>query len=86
MGLPGDFTPPSKFVRATYGKQNIQGVDNEEEGVSAVFRILSNCEVPKGGVITEEVILDTTIYTSAICMESGICTGLILFNVALIHL
>lgn len=37
MGLPGDFTPPSRFVRAAYGKQNIQGIDSEEEGVSALF-------------------------------------------------
>ncbi|HDR6217922.1 MULTISPECIES: choloylglycine hydrolase [Bacillus] len=72
MGLPGDFTPPSRFVRAAYSKQNIQGGDNEEEGVSAVFHILSNCELPKGGVITEEGIIDNTIYTSAMCMESGI--------------
>lgn len=71
MGLPGDFTPPSRFVRAAYGKQNIQGIDNEEEGISAIFHILSNCEVPKGGVITEEGTLDNTIYTSAMCMESG---------------
>ncbi|QKH04662.1 choloylglycine hydrolase family protein (plasmid) [Bacillus cereus] len=72
MGLPGDFTPPSRFVRAAYSKQNIQGIDNEEEGVSAIFHILSNCELPKGGVITEEGTLDNTIYTSAMCMESGI--------------
>ncbi len=71
IGLPGDFTPPSRFVRAAYGKQNIQGIDNEEEGVSAVFHILSTCELPKGGVITEEGVLDNTIYTSAMCMESG---------------
>ncbi|MFP3374897.1 choloylglycine hydrolase family protein [Bacillus sp. SIMBA_069] len=71
MGLPGDFTPPSRFVRAAYGKQNIQGIDGEEEGVSALFHILSNCEVPKGGVITEEGALDNTIYTSVMCMESG---------------
>lgn len=71
MGLPGDFTPPSRFVRAAYGKQNIQGIDSEEEGVSALFHILSNCEVPKGGVITEEGVLDNTIYTSVMCMESG---------------
>ncbi len=72
IGLPGDFTPPSRFVRAAYGKQNIQDIDNEEEGVSAIFHILSNCELPKGGVITEEGTLDNTIYTSAMCMESGI--------------
>jgi choloylglycine hydrolase len=71
MGLPGDFTPPSRFVRAAFGKQNIQGIDNEEEGVSAIFHILSTCEVPKGGVITDEGTLDNTIYTSAMCMESG---------------
>ncbi|KLA25317.1 choloylglycine hydrolase family protein [Bacillus cereus] len=71
MGLPGDFTPPSRFVRAAYGKQNIQGIDSEEEGVTALFHILSNCEVPKGGVITEEGALDNTIYTSVMCMESG---------------
>ena len=39
MGLNGDFTPPSRFIRA-YGKQNIQGIDNEEEGISVIFRIL----------------------------------------------
>lgn len=57
-------------MRAAYGKQNIQGIDSEE-GVSALFHILSNCEVPKGGVITEEGALDNTIYTSVMCMESG---------------
>lgn len=40
MGLNGDFTPPSRFIRAAYGKQNIQGIDNEEEGISVIFRIL----------------------------------------------
>lgn len=39
--------------------------------MSSVFHTLSNCEVPKGGVITEEGILDNTIYTSTMCMESG---------------
>lgn len=71
MGLPGDFTPPSRFVRAAFGKQTIQSVDNEEDGVSAAFHILSTCEVPKGAVITHEDTVDYTIYTSAMCMESG---------------
>ncbi len=43
----------------------------KREGISAGVHILSNCEVPKGGVITEEGILDNTIYTSTMCMESG---------------
>ena len=37
MGLPGDFTPPSRFVQATYGKQNIQSIENEEEGYRLFF-------------------------------------------------
>lgn len=45
--------------------------DLKEEGISAVVHILSNCEVPKGEVITEEGILDNTIYTTTMCMESG---------------
>lgn len=45
--------------------------DLKEEGISAVVHILSNCEVPKGGVIAEEGILDNTIYASTMCMVSG---------------
>ena len=48
MGLPGDFTRHQDLYGQTYGKQNIQSIENEEEGISAIFHILSNCEVPKG--------------------------------------
>lgn len=71
VGLPGDFTPPSRFVRAAYWKQNIRAVENEGEGLTAVFHILSSCEIPKGGVTTLDNLEDHTIYTSAMCAESG---------------
>ncbi|MDR4287620.1 linear amide C-N hydrolase, partial [Bacillus thuringiensis] len=58
IGLTGDFNSPASFVRAEYGKQNIQGIENEEDGVSAVCHILSTCKLPKGKVITEEGVLD----------------------------
>lgn len=45
--------------------------DLKEEGISAGFHILSNYEVPKDRVIKEEGILENTIYTSIMCMESG---------------
>ena len=38
MGLNGDF--PHHQGLYGYGKQNIQGIDNEEEGISVIFRIL----------------------------------------------
>lgn len=71
FGLPGDFTPPSRFVRATYLKNNITQINNEIEGVTGLFHILSNCAVPKGAVVMIEGNEDNTIYTSAMCSESG---------------
>jgi choloylglycine hydrolase len=71
FGLPGDFTSPSRFVRATYLKNNISQINNEIEGVTGVFHILSNCAVPKGSVLMIEGNVHNTIYTSAMCSESG---------------
>ncbi|SFC86670.1 choloylglycine hydrolase [Clostridium uliginosum] len=71
FGLPGDFTPSSRFVRATYLKNNLTHIDNEIEGINGIFHILSNCQIPKGAVVTSEGSEDITIYTSAMCSESG---------------
>ncbi|WP_125152937.1 choloylglycine hydrolase [Clostridium rectalis] len=71
FGLPGDFTPPSRFVRAAYLKNNIADTDNEIKGINGVFHILSNCEVPKGVVLKSDDLSDYTFYTSAMCSESG---------------
>lgn len=71
FGLPGDFTPPSRFVRAVYLKNNIVDIDNEIEGVNGIFHILSNCEIPKGTVLKSDNACDYTLYTSAMCSESA---------------
>lgn len=71
FGLPGDFTPPSRFVRASYLKNNILNVKTETDGVTAAFHILSECNIPKGAVIKQDDSVDYTIYTSAMCSESG---------------
>lgn len=48
LGLPGDFTPPSRFVRAaflsTYSLQQETGTDS----VNQAFHILNNFDVPLG--------------------------------------
>ncbi|MBM7644515.1 choloylglycine hydrolase [Scopulibacillus daqui] len=71
MGLPGDYTPPSRFVRAAYLRQHITNIESEIDGVTAAFHILSNCNVPKGAVINSEGAENYTIYTSTMCMETG---------------
>lgn len=71
FGLPGDFTSPSRFVRATFLKNNITCIDNEVEGITAFFHILSNCSMPSGSIVTSDNHNYKTIYTSAMCCETG---------------
>jgi choloylglycine hydrolase len=71
FGLPGDFTPPSRFVRAAFLKQNLTGIDDESSGITGLLHVLSNCSLPKGAVVNPEGAEDYTLYTSAMCLESG---------------
>ena len=48
FGIPGDFTPPSRFVRAAvYGATAVPS-PTAEEGVKQVFHILNNFDIPIG--------------------------------------
>lgn len=72
FGIPGDYTPPSRFVRAAYLKSISIPSNNEVEAITNLFHILSNCEVPKGSVLVDGKDLDFTLYTAAMCSET--CT------------
>lgn len=48
MGLPGDFSPPSRFVRAALFTANAIPSDNVSQGIDHVFHILNNFDLPKG--------------------------------------
>lgn len=48
IGLPGDFTPPSRFVRAVAFTQTARKTPNGPETVYEVLRILDNFNVPLG--------------------------------------
>lgn len=48
IGLPGDFTPPSRFVRAVAWTQTARLTGTSAETVYEVFRILDNFNVPLG--------------------------------------
>lgn len=47
-GLPGDFSPPSRFVRAALFSANAIPSDNAADGISHVFHLLNNFDIPKG--------------------------------------
>ena len=53
LGLPGDFTPPSRFVRIAFFTANAKPVDNAKGAVEALFHLLNNFDLPNGSV--EEV-------------------------------
>lgn len=71
VGLPGDYTPPSRFVRAVFLKEHLETAADETKGVSAAFQLLANMAIPKGAVITEEDEIDYTQYTSVMCSDTG---------------
>lgn len=64
LGLPGDFTPPSRFVRTVFQKYHIHQPESGEEAVLSGFHILENVSIPKGVVVTDRGTDDYTQYTA----------------------
>jgi choloylglycine hydrolase len=55
LGLPGDFTPPSRFVRAVAFSQSAVPNQTAEDTVFAAFHILNQFDIPKGAVMNSAV-------------------------------
>jgi choloylglycine hydrolase len=50
IGLPGDFTPPSRLVRMVALTQAVFPVKGAEAGLNLAMTIINNVDVPKGSV------------------------------------
>jgi choloylglycine hydrolase len=48
LGIPGDYTPPSRFVRAVAYSQTARKTPDGDETVYEVFRIMDNFNLPLG--------------------------------------
>lgn len=71
LGLPGDFTPPSRFVRAAYYVSNTDKELTRNAAILQAFRILSQFDIPKGAIIDPiEKHQDETLYTSVMDTET----------------
>ncbi|AFA49904.1 linear amide C-N hydrolase [Acetobacterium woodii] len=70
VGLPGDYLPPSRFLRALFGKETINKIENEDECVNAAFHILASVDIPKGSVRTDQGV-DYTQYTASMVCNTG---------------
>lgn len=72
IGLPGDLSSSSRFVRAAFTKWNSIDGENEEESISQFFHILGSVEQQKGCVQLEKGEYEYTIYSSCCNTEEGI--------------
>ena len=54
LGLPGDLTPPSRFVRAAFFVNTAKPTDNGEETIMQSFHILNNFDIPVGAEFSVE--------------------------------
>ena len=72
LGLPGDLSSQSRFVRAVFTRMNAVAGSSEEENVSQFFHILGAVEQTKGCCRVGENDYEMTIYTSCCNVERGI--------------
>jgi choloylglycine hydrolase len=54
IGLPGDFTPPSRFVRAAAFTASCRPLETTVDAVFESFRILDNFNIPLGAQVPKE--------------------------------
>jgi choloylglycine hydrolase len=54
VGLPGDFTPPSRFVRAAVLTASARPLATADDAVFEAFRILDNFNIPVGASATPD--------------------------------
>lgn len=72
IGLPGDLSSQSRFVRAAFVKMNSVSGGSEEESVGQFFHILGSVEQQRGCCELENGEYETTIYTSCCNADRGI--------------
>lgn len=72
LGLPGDLSSQSRFVRAAFVKMNSVSGDSENESVGQFFHILGSVDQQRGCCELEDGKYEITIYTSCCNADKGI--------------
>ncbi len=72
LGLPGDLSSQSRFVRVAFTKMNALSGEGESESVSQFFHILGSVEQQRGCCEVKEGEYEITIYTSCCNADKGI--------------
>lgn len=72
MGLPGDLSSQSRFIRAAFVRANSRSEADEKSSVSQFFHILSSVEQMRGCCEVEPGKFEITIYSSCMNADKGI--------------
>ena len=72
LGLPGDLSSSSRFVRVAFTKLHSISGDSEEESVGQFFHILGSVDQQRGCCEVDEGKYEITIYTSCMNASKGI--------------
>ncbi|MDO5695732.1 MAG: choloylglycine hydrolase [Eubacteriales bacterium] len=72
VGLPGDASPMSRFVRAAFYKNTSAALENRDKNMMQVFHILDAVKMLKGSVMTPTHQWDITTYSACINATKGI--------------
>lgn len=72
IGLPGDYSSASRFVRAVFIKEKSPCFESEKECVSHFFHILGGVAMPKGCVMTPGGECEYTRYSCCCNTDNGI--------------
>lgn len=72
LGLPGDLSSQSRFVRASFIKMNSVSGRSESESISQFFHILNAVEQQRGCVRINDNQYEITVYSSCCNTDKGI--------------
>ena len=72
MGLPGDLSSQSRFVKVAFTKMNSVSGDSESESISQFFHILGSVDQQRGCCDVGDKEYEITLYTSCCNADKGI--------------
>lgn len=72
IGLPGDLSSQSRFVRAVFTRMNSISGEGEQESISQFFHILGSVDQQRGCCVLDDGRCEMTLYTSCCNASRGI--------------
>lgn len=72
IGLPGDLSSQSRFIRAVFVKMNSVCGEGEDESIGQFFHVLGSVEQQRGCCVLENGKQEITVYTSCCNADKGI--------------